>query len=46
MNGYVVHSSTSNFTWNAEHGPFWLKLTGPKGTKDFIRADGAALIKQ
>lgn len=29
-----------------EHGPFWLKLTGPKGTKDFIRADGAALIKQ
>jgi hypothetical protein len=29
-----------------DHGPFWLTLTGPKGTKDFIRADGAALIKQ
>ncbi len=29
-----------------EHGPFWLKLTGPKGTKDFIRVDGAVLIKQ
>jgi hypothetical protein len=29
-----------------EHGPFWLRLTGPKGTKDFIRVDGAFLIKQ
>ena len=30
-----------------EHGPFWLKLTGPKGTKDFIRVvDGEVLMKQ
>jgi hypothetical protein len=29
-----------------EHGPFWLKLTGPKGTKDLIRVDLAFLINQ
>jgi hypothetical protein len=30
----------------AEAGPFWLRLTGRKGTKEFIRVDGAAWIKQ
>ena len=29
-----------------EGGPFWLRLTGRKGTKDFIKADAAAWIKQ
>jgi hypothetical protein len=29
-----------------EGGPFWMRLTGRKGTKDFIRADAAAWIKQ
>jgi hypothetical protein len=29
-----------------EHGPFWLKLTGPKGTKDLIRVDLTFLINQ
>jgi hypothetical protein len=29
-----------------EDGPFWLRLTGPKGTKEFIKADAAAWIKQ
>jgi hypothetical protein len=29
-----------------EGGPFWLKLTGRKGTKDFIKADAAGWIKQ
>jgi hypothetical protein len=28
-----------------ENGPFWLRLTGRKGTKDFIRADGASWIR-
>ena len=28
-----------------EGGPFWLRLTGRQGTKDFIRADGASWIK-
>jgi hypothetical protein len=28
-----------------EGGPFWLRLTGRKGTKDFIEADAAAWIK-
>lgn len=27
-------------------GPFWMRLTGRKGTKDFIKADAAAWIKQ
>jgi len=29
-----------------EGGPFWMRLTGRKGTKDFIKADAAAWIKQ
>jgi hypothetical protein len=29
-----------------EGGPFWMKLTGRKGTKEFIKADAAAWIKQ
>jgi len=29
-----------------EGGPLWLRLTGRGGTKDFIKADGAAWIKQ
>jgi len=29
-----------------EGGPLWLRLTGREGAKDFIRADGAAWIKQ
>jgi hypothetical protein len=29
-----------------EGGPFWLRLTGGKGIKQFIRADGAAWIRQ
>jgi hypothetical protein len=29
-----------------ENGPFWLRLTGRKGTKEFIQIDGAAWIKQ
>ena len=29
-----------------EGGPFWMRLTGRKGTKEFIRADAAAWIKQ
>jgi hypothetical protein len=28
-----------------EGGPLWLRLTGREGTKDFIKADGAAWIK-
>ena len=28
-----------------EGGPFWLRLTGRKGTKDFIKVDGASWIK-
>ena len=28
-----------------ERGAFWLRLTGRKGTKDFIRADASAWIK-
>jgi hypothetical protein len=27
-------------------GPFWLRLTGRKGTKDFIKVDAASWIKQ
>ncbi len=30
----------------AEGGPFWLRLTGRPGTKDFIKTDAAAWIKQ
>lgn len=29
-----------------ENGPFWLRLTGRKGTKHFIKVDGASWIKQ
>jgi hypothetical protein len=29
-----------------EDGPFWLRLTGRKGTKEFIKVDAAAWIKQ
>ncbi len=29
-----------------EGGPLWLRLTGREGTKDFIKVDGAAWIKQ
>jgi len=29
-----------------EGGPFWLRLTGRKGTKEFIQVDGASWIKQ
>jgi hypothetical protein len=29
-----------------EGGPFWMRLTGRKGTKEFIKADAAAWIKQ
>jgi len=28
-----------------ENGPFWLRVTGRKGTKDFIKADGASWVK-
>lgn len=30
----------------AEGGPLWLRLTGRKGTKEFIQVDGASWIKQ
>ena len=30
----------------AEGGPFWLRLTGRNGTKDFIKVDGTSWIKQ
>lgn len=29
----------------ADGGPFWLRLTGRKGTKQFIQVDGASWIK-
>jgi hypothetical protein len=29
-----------------ERGPFWMRLTGRKGAKEFIKADSAAWIKQ
>lgn len=29
-----------------EGGPFWLRLTGRKGTKEFIQVDAAGWIKQ
>jgi DinB superfamily len=29
-----------------EGGPFWMRLTGRKGAKDFIKADAAAWVKQ
>ena len=28
-----------------EGGPFWLRLTGRRGTKDFMKVDGASWIK-
>lgn len=30
----------------SEEGPLWLRLTGRPGTKDFIKVDGSAWIKQ
>ena len=30
----------------SEGGPLWMKLTGREGTKDFIREDAAAWLKQ
>lgn len=30
----------------AENGPVWLRLTGRKGTKQFIEADAAAWVKR
>jgi hypothetical protein len=35
-----------NVRLEREGGPLWLRLTGREGTKDFIRADGAAWIRQ
>jgi hypothetical protein len=32
--------------WEREGGSLWLALTGRKGVKEFIRADGAAWIKR
>ena len=29
----------------AEDGPFWLRLTGRKGTKEFIKVDGASWVQ-
>ena len=29
----------------AEGGPFWLRLTGTKGTKEFVKVDGALWIQ-
>jgi hypothetical protein len=29
-----------------EGGPLWLRLTGREGVKDFIKAEGAAWVKQ
>jgi len=29
----------------AEGGPFWLRVTGRKGTKEFIKVDGASWIR-
>ena len=29
-----------------EDGPLWLRLTGREGTKEFLKVDGAAWIKQ
>jgi hypothetical protein len=28
-----------------EHGPFWLRITGREGTKQFIQVDAAAWVK-
>jgi hypothetical protein len=28
-----------------ERGPFWLRLSGRQGTKEFIKVDAAAWIK-
>jgi hypothetical protein len=35
-----------NVRLDREGGPLWLRLTGREGTKDFIRVDGAAWVKQ
>ena len=35
-----------NVRLEREDGPLWLRLTGREGTKDFIKVDGAAWIKQ
>jgi hypothetical protein len=29
----------------AEGGPFWLRITGRKGTKEFIKVDGASWVQ-
>jgi hypothetical protein len=29
----------------AEGGPFWLRVTGRKGTKEFLRVDGASWVQ-
>jgi hypothetical protein len=34
-----------NLRMEPEGGPLWLRLTGRKGTKEFIQADAAAWIK-
>ena len=33
------------FRMGSEDGPFWVRVTGRKGTKDFIKGDGAAWIQ-
>ena len=35
-----------NLRFEREGGPLWLRLTGREGTKEFIKADGAAWVKQ
>jgi hypothetical protein len=35
-----------NVRLDREGGPLWLRLTGREGTKDFIKVDGAAWVKQ
>lgn len=37
---------TIQLRMEAEGDTFWLRLTGRKGTKEFIEADGASWIKQ
>ena len=36
---------TIQLRMEAEGGPFWLRVTGRKGTKDFIKVDGASWIQ-
>ena len=35
-----------NLRFDRENGPLWLRLTGREGVKDFIKAEGAALVKE